>query len=154
MQKSTTYDCMLQFAWLFSSNLFEQRIIAWLCWNLFLTSAPDCLSYYQRQNQLKSFLQKDTGKFEFRFAYTSTYIMTHLQHAEHQNCRTGAQALQGKGVFLKKWTNPGLFFVYFRSFQTNIKMFTTNICEKISIQYTVPGFEPTTFGMWVSSHNH
>ena len=24
----------------------------------------------------------------------------------------------------------------------------------MSIQYTVPGFEPTTFGTWVSSHNH
>ena len=23
----------------------------------------------------------------------------------------------------------------------------------MSIQYTVTGFEPTTFGMWVSSHN-
>ena len=23
-----------------------------------------------------------------------------------------------------------------------------------SIQYPVPGFEPTTFGTWVSSHNH
>ena len=45
-------------------------------------------------------------------------------------------------------------FVYFWSFQTNISIFTTNICEKMSIQYTVPGFEPTTFGTWVSSHNH
>ena len=24
----------------------------------------------------------------------------------------------------------------------------------MSIQYTVPGFESTTFGTWVSSHNH
>ena len=48
--------------------------------------------------------------------------------------------------FFKKWANLGLFFVYFRSFQTNITIFTTNICEKMSIQYTVPGFEPTTFG--------
>ena len=24
----------------------------------------------------------------------------------------------------------------------------------MSIQYTVPGFEPTTFGTWVTSHNH
>ena len=53
-----------------------------------------------------------------------------------------------------KWASPGLFYVYFRSFQTNIAIFTTNICEKMSIQYTVPGFEPTTFGARVSSHNH
>ena len=25
---------------------------------------------------------------------------------------------------------------------------------KMSIQYTVPGFEPTTFRPWASSHNH
>ena len=30
-----------------------------------------------------------------------------------------------------KWANPALFFVYFRSFQTNITtIFTTNQCEK------------------------
>ena len=58
-------------------------------------------------------------------------------------------------LFLKKWANPSLFFVYFRSFQTNmITIFATNICKKMSIQYTVPGFKPTTFGKWVSSHNH
>ena len=43
------------------------------------------------------------------------------------------------GTYIKKWANPGLFFFYFRSFQTNITIFTTNIFEKMSIQYTVPG---------------
>ena len=57
-------------------------------------------------------------------------------------------------LFLKKWANPGLFFVYFWSFQTNtITIFTTNTCEKMSIQYMVLEFEPTTFRMRVSSHN-
>ena len=33
--------------------------------------------------------------------------------------------------FKKKWANPGLFFFYFRSFQTSITtIFTTNICGK------------------------
>ena len=37
-----------------------------------------------------------------------------------------------------------IFSVYFRSFQTNIDtIFTPNQCEKMSIQYTAPGFEPT-----------
>ena len=40
------------------------------------------------------------------------------------------------------------------SFRTQITKFTANKCEKMSIQYTVPGFELTTFGIWVSSHNH
>ena len=29
-----------------------------------------------------------------------------------------------------KWAKPGLFFVYFWSFQTNNTIFTTNQCEK------------------------
>ena len=47
-------------------------------------------------------------------------------------------------LFLKKVPTPGLFFVYFWSFQTNSTSFTTNQCEKLSIQYTALGFEPTT----------
>ena len=33
-------------------------------------------------------------------------------------------------VCFLKWANPGLFFVYFRSFQTSTTIFTTNQCEK------------------------
>ena len=54
-----------------------------------------------------------------------------------------------------KWANPGLFFNSFSSFQTHITNFTTNMyVKRFSIQYTVPGFELTTFGAWVSAHNH
>ena len=31
-------------------------------------------------------------------------------------------------------------------FKRTLQNFTINMCEKMSIQYTVPGFEPTTFG--------
>ena len=48
-------------------------------------------------------------------------------------------------IFFKKWANPGLFFVYFRSFQINNAIFTTNQCEKMSLQYTALGFQPATF---------
>ena len=34
-------------------------------------------------------------------------------------------------LFLKKWPNPSLFFIYFRSFQTN-NTTPTNQCEKMS----------------------
>ena len=57
-------------------------------------------------------------------------------------------------LFLKILAKPGLFFVNFWSVQTNITIFTTILCEKNSIEYMVPGFEPTTFGTCVSSHNH
>ena len=60
-------------------------------------------------------------------------------------------------IFLK-WKVQGIFFKKNRPsrplFQTNITIFTANKCEKIFIQYTVQGFEPMTFGIWVSSHNH
>ena len=36
-------------------------------------------------------------------------------------------------------------FQLFSSFQTNITIFTTNICEKMSTQNTVVGFKLTTF---------
>ena len=32
--------------------------------------------------------------------------------------------------YFLKWANPGLFSIYFRSFQTNFTTFTTNKCEK------------------------
>ena len=32
------------------------------------------------------------------------------------------------------------------SFQTNITIFTTNVCEEEDIHYTVLGFETVTFG--------
>ena len=45
-----------------------------------------------------------------------------------------------------KMAHPQPLFHIFSSFQTNNTIFTTSECEKISIQYMVPGFEPTTFG--------
>ena len=55
-------------------------------------------------------------------------------------------SFQNKSNFFEKWVIPCLFFVYFRLFkQTNITIFTTNKCEKMSIQYTTAlGFEPMT----------
>ena len=41
--------------------------------------------------------------------------------------------------------SPASFSFIFGLFQTNNTIFTTNICEKMSIQYMVPGFEPMTF---------
>ena len=54
---------------------------------------------------------------------------------------------------LLKIGHPRTLFSFFRLFQTNITNFTTNKCEKMSIQYMAPRFKPTTFGTWVSSHN-
>ena len=57
-------------------------------------------------------------------------------------------------IFNNGQPRPLLSFI-FGSFQTNINTIdATNKCEKMSIQYMVPGFEPTTFRSWVSSYNH
>ena len=54
-----------------------------------------------------------------------------------------------------KWANPACFSFIFGLFQTNIiTIFTTNKCEKMSTQYTAPGFKPTTSRTRVVYHNH
>ena len=42
--------------------------------------------------------------------------------------------------------HPRPLFNLFLYFQTNITIFTTNKCEKMSMQYMVMGYKPTTFG--------
>ena len=49
--------------------------------------------------------------------------------------------------FKKKWANPGLFFVYFWSFQTNNIIFTTNQCEKCHV-HSVYGAGIQTHDFW------
>ena len=53
-----------------------------------------------------------------------------MQHADRCRRNCFITRAQPSKVFLKKLANPGLFFVYFWSFQTNITIFTTIICEK------------------------
>ena len=51
-------------------------------------------------------------------------------------------------LFSKNGTDPGLFHHLFLVFikQTSLQFLQKiGICEKMSIQFTVPGFEPTTF---------
>ena len=50
-----------------------------------------------------------------------------------------------------KWANPGLFFIYFCLFKHALQ-FYNKYMWKMSIQYTVAGFELTTFGTWVWTH--
>ena len=57
-------------------------------------------------------------------------------------------------TFLKKMGQPWPLFIFIFVFSNNITNFTTNKREKMSIQYTVLGFELTTIGAWVPSHNH
>ena len=58
-------------------------------------------------------------------------------------------------IFLNGPT-PASFLLIFSLFKQKIQFFTTNQCAKnvTSIQYTVPGFEPTTSRTWIISNNH
>ena len=49
--------------------------------------------------------------------------------------------------FFKKMGQTHPLFRLFSVFSNKHYNFTTNICEKMSIQYTEPGFEPMAFGM-------
>ena len=77
-----------------------------------------------------------------------------LDHHQGPKIDLRTSIIHGLFIFLKKWANAGLFFVYFWSFQTNNNFFATNQCENMSIQYTALGFEPMTFRTWVITHNH
>ena len=50
-------------------------------------------------------------------------------------------------MFFKNGPTPASFLFIFGLFKQTSQIFTANICEKMSIQNTVLGFEPTTFRM-------
>ena len=58
--------------------------------------------------------------------------------------------------FLKKnGPTPASFSFIFGLFkQASLQFLQQIYAEKMSIQYTLPGFEPSTFGTWVSSLYH
>ena len=56
-------------------------------------------------------------------------------------------------IFFNGPTLASFSFIFVFS-NTHFKLCNKCVCEKMSIQYMVPGFELTTFGTWVSSHNH
>ena len=63
--------------------------------------------------------------------------------------------LMSRFLKIKNGPFPLPLFRLFLPFQTNINtIFKTKLCEEMSIQYTVLGFEPTPFRTRVSSHNH
>ena len=84
-------------------------------------------------------LEPHTAIIVSYFTGTSLYGMVRYTKCIHYGCHWAYIAHFMKYVFFK-WAIPGLFFVYFCYFQINITIFTTNICEKMSIQYTQVGW--------------
>ena len=88
-----------------------------------------------------SFCGLDEAK---NYIWSLTEFCTQQMTSRQVHYISGASMTDPKDVVLK-WAIPGLFFVYFRSFQANKQYsFSTNQCEKMSIQYPVLGFEPAT----------
>ena len=56
--------------------------------------------------------------------------------------------------FLNGPTQASFLFIYGLFKQTIQFLQQVNVKNVMPIQYTAPGFEPTTFGTWVSSHDH
>ena len=55
----------------------------------------------------------------------------------------------------KKWADPASFSLIFRLFKQTIQFLQQiNVKNVMFIQYSGPGFEPTTSWTWVVSHNH
>ena len=73
-------------------------------------------------------------------------------HSIFRNCGPNQFWFSHSYVFLN-WPTPASFSFILGLFKQTLQIFTTDLCEKISIQFTVLGFEPTTLWTWVSSHN-
>ena len=56
--------------------------------------------------------------------------------------------------FFKKLGHPGLFSIYFLSFQINITILRTNVCDKCPSSIWWWDSNATSFRIWVSFHNH
>ena len=59
-------------------------------------------------------------------------------------CERDGHKLTDK-IYIFKWAIPGLFFVYFSLFKQTLQFLYQIFVNKMSIQYLVLGFEPTTF---------
>ena len=106
------------------------------CWSR-LTPTPG--KYVLMLVLMKVSLKHSHGRFDF----LATYIW--------QNFEPTLVKFLGWFSLFKNGPSPASSSLIL-SFQTNITIFTifSNKCEK----YAELGFEPTTFGTWVSSHNH
>ena len=56
--------------------------------------------------------------------------------------------------WVRKWANPGLYFVLILPFSKKYCNFYNQVMWKIFIEYLEPGYKLTTSCFWVSSFNH
>ena len=114
------------------------------------------LFYWKDQKQTK----KSLG-LERRWKLKSTEVTESSGRPDHRSltveglhlyCITLAQ--NEKILLFLKMRHPRSLFHFLVFFKQTSIQFYNKLSEKMSIQYMALGFEPTTFRMWVSSHNH
>ena len=135
--------------WIFPKN-------RWKCFHDEIISQKNLQSSRARFVFLLELAERWLGSFSLSLLCTNLFILwqsKNYTHSLHLTHRLRLKHCINTTLFFYKWANPGLFFIYFWSFQKTIQ-FLQQMYIKISIQYTVPRFEPTTFGTWVSSLNH
>ena len=94
-----------------------------------------CASLFKVKIRLISWLFTNVGRGEVmsllaRSDFPNAFEFVFQGFSFQSNERMKAELI--KTFFLKKWDKPGLFFIYFQSFQTNKTIFSTNQCVKIS----------------------
>ena len=87
---------------------------------------------HPRQSSLKVFSR---CKSKLVILGNEEYFERFVSKDHHSN--NNALKIPISGIFVKKWANPGLFFIYFRSFQTNNTIFTTYQCDKMYCPFRI-----------------
>ena len=107
------------------------------------------MTHEDQCHQGRKGLQKNFAAVRLQKKLTKSSLETSSNHEE----QIMLSLLEGDRsiLLIKKFNGPTpASFCSFSVFQTNNTIFTTNRCEKMSIQYMAPGFEPSN----MSSHIH
>ena len=113
----------------------------------------------------RNFLFKKMGQSFSSFLFIFVLFSSHFQQFKLKKCRWCAWdsnpwlqngrrrrnhgatvAAQSDYLFFKNGPTPASSSLIFGLFKQTLQIFTKNICEKMSIQCTVPGFELMIFG--------
>ena len=137
----------------------SQTCMEWCheCTALFLGFDINTTAYYLDLHflQLKSSLTYQIiNSYYCSFSSTSSMVMSFLTKiciVEHTYNRLGYRPDQYRFFFKKMYHPRPLLFLVFSS---KHYYFYNNTMWKMSIQYPVPWFDPSTTCTWVSSRNH
>ena len=129
---------------LFIINLFNSSYGDWVqgnrCCQVIRSKLTKCSQTFRKiwPKSMPSTNDQQMGKlFSFRVIALLRIILEVLQYIND----------------VLKMGQPRPLFNLFSFFQTHYNFYIKK-CVKTTNQYTVPGFELTTFGTWASSHNH